>query len=67
MHIPFVQNITKITTLYTNTNWKSGDGFITLKTQTAIFFSQDRSFHSFGYEAEQNYVQFVDHNQSKEG
>ncbi|CAC5384393.1 unnamed protein product [Mytilus coruscus] len=52
--------------IYTNQNWKSGDGLVTLKTPTAILFNKDESVHSFGYEAEQNYAQFVEENKSRD-
>ena len=42
--------------IYSNSNWKSGDGFATTKTPTVILFDENGKFQSFGYEAEEAYA-----------
>lgn len=43
------------TKVYSNTDWRSGDGLVTPKTPTVILFTEDKKFCKFGYEAEQKY------------
>lgn len=38
------------------TNWTAGSGgLVSLKTPTCVLFDQTGKFHSFGYDAEENY------------
>ena len=43
------------TKIYSNNEWKSGDGLQTVKTPTVILFDRDKKFSKFGYEAETKY------------
>ncbi|XP_071157510.1 heat shock 70 kDa protein 12A-like [Mytilus edulis] len=43
------------TKVYSNSDWRSGDGLATTKTPTVILFNEDKQFCKFGYEAEAKY------------
>ena len=46
--------------IYSNSDWKSGDGLITTKTPTVILFDENEKFHSFGYKAEAAYSRLLE-------
>jgi hypothetical protein len=37
-------------TISSDSDWKSGDGLVTIKTPTVILFDENGKFQSFGYE-----------------
>ena len=44
----------------TNQNWVAGSmGLVTLKAPTVALFDENQRFHSFGYEAENNYSELA--------
>ena len=46
--------------IFSNTDWKSGDGLVTTKTPTVILFDENGKFQSFGYEAEEAYTRLLE-------
>ena len=46
--------------IYSNSDWKSGDGLVTIKTPTVILFDENGKFQSFGYEAEDAYTRLLE-------
>jgi molecular chaperone DnaK (HSP70) len=46
--------------IYSNSDWKSGDGLVTTKTPTVILFDENGKFQSFGYEAEEAYTRLLE-------
>ena len=40
-----------------NKEWGADQGFSTLKTPTCLLLNPDRSFNSFGYEAQDRYAE----------
>ena len=46
--------------IFSNTDWKSGDGLVTTKTPTVILFDKNGKFQSFGYEAEEAYTRLLE-------
>ena len=47
-------------TISSDSDWKSGDGLVTIKTPTVILFDENGKFQSFGYEAEEVYTQLLE-------
>jgi molecular chaperone DnaK (HSP70) len=46
--------------IFSNSDWKSGDGLVTTKTPTVILFDENGKFQSFGYEAEEAYTRLLE-------
>ena len=46
--------------IYSNSDWKSGDGLATTKTPTVILFDENGKFQSFGYEAQEAYTRLLE-------
>ncbi|KAK3588036.1 hypothetical protein CHS0354_012082 [Potamilus streckersoni] len=53
--------------IYANTTWNpgGGEGLVTDKTPTSILFKPDGDFHSFGYDAENKYVELAEEDEHK--
>jgi thioredoxin-related protein len=47
--------------IFSNSDWKSGDGLVTTKTPTVILFDENGKFQSFGYEAEEAYTRLLEY------
>lgn len=52
--------------VYAQTKWVAGSGaLMSLKTPTVILLNPDRSFNSFGYEAENEYIRLAEEEEHK--
>lgn len=50
--------------IYANTSWIAGGaGLVSWKTPTTLLLNPDKSFNSFGYQAEEEYIGLLDNNE----
>lgn len=47
--------------IHMNKEWGTDQGYSTLKTPTCLLLNPDKTFNSFGFEAQDNYAQLEDH------
>jgi hypothetical protein len=55
-----IDNTSDLSTIGFYSDWKSGDGRVTIKTPTVILFDENGKFQSFGYEAEEAYTRLLE-------
>lgn len=58
----YKENKTNILTYH----WQPGDQPITHKTPTCLLLNPDKTFHSFGYDAEEKYAELAEDNEHKQ-